>query len=170
LLNIFLTNKIFFIVLFAIAFTSFGILQSVNATHEDIDPTHGEIGITKDLTGGVTNQISFRDAFNGERQSATVNIDTSTIKAGFITVIVEEEDKNLDSTAIEVILSSATSTTSGNAETQFSLTETGPDSGIFQGSVPVSIGSSSGEELPIFFSDEIILAHLLVVIQTTTLA
>jgi len=77
----------------------------VNATHEDVEATHGEIGITKDLTVG-TNQISFRDAFNGERQSATVNIDTSTIKAGFITVIVDEEDKNLDSTAMEVILCS----------------------------------------------------------------
>jgi len=114
---------------------------------------HGEVtGITKPLDADATNIVSFRDTTNLMMHSLTVSVDTSAIKAGFITIIVQEEDANLDTTAIDVILSSATSTSSeleeppGLAFTV--MPETGPDTGVFSGTINIKrSGPSEGNNL-----------------------
>jgi len=122
------------------------LLPQVIAEH-GVDP-----GVTKPLGIGA-NIVDFRDTTNVMLQSSTVSVDTSTIIARFITIIVEEEDSNLDSTAIEVIFSSATSTASeleeGKPKATTSLFETGPDSGVFSGTITLSPGPTSGNNLKV---------------------
>jgi len=126
------------------------LLPQVTADHGE-DP-----GITKSLDAGISTIVSFRDTTNVLLQSVTLSVDTSTIKAGFFTIVVEEEDANLDSTAIDVILSSATSTSSGLDEATTSLSETGPDSGVFSGTIQVSVGGTTeGNNLELRLGDDI---------------
>jgi len=121
---------------------------------------HGQDpGVTKSLMAD-SNIVSFRDSTNMLLGSATVSVDASTIKAGFFSIIVEEEDSNLDSTAIDVIFSSATSTSSqlemppGVATTEMS--ETGPDTGVFSGTInAIRGGPTEGNNLNLGLGDEV---------------
>jgi len=133
---------------------------SVGFLLPEVIALHGEDpGVTKSLMAG-SNIVSFRDSTNMLLGSSTVSVDSSTIKAGFFTIIVEEEDSNLDSTAIDVILSSATSTSSqlemppGIATTEMS--ETGPDTGVFSGTINVKRGvTTEGNTLNLGLGDAV---------------
>jgi len=88
-------------------------------------------------------------------QSSTVSLDTSTIKAGFITIIVEEEDANLDPSSNDVVIASATSTSSAPIEVTAELTETSVDSGTFTGPLNVGPGPTTDDTLQLLLGDEI---------------
>jgi len=129
------------------------IAPDVDATHKILNDLVGDESITLDLIPGI-NQIFYRDSTNTDPQTHSIDVDASPIKAGFITISVTEEDSNLNPSGMDVILSSATSTTSGLDETPVTLTETGDDTGIFTGSLFVSPGGGDGV-LQLGLGDEI---------------
>jgi len=136
--NISSKGKLIFLVsILAISLVTLNVLQPVDARHSDE-------GFAIDLVAG-TNQISFRDSSNSNPQTHSVSLDTSTGKAGFVTITVVEEDSNLDFISADVILASLTSTSSGNDETVVILTESGADTGIFSGQVPISSSPQPGK-------------------------
>jgi len=103
-----------------------------------------------------SNIVSFRDSTNIMLQSSTISLDTSSVKAGFVTIIVQEKDANLDSSGIDVVLSSATSTSSGSEKATVELSETSEDSGTFSGKLFVSTsGPTSGDTLELGLGDAI---------------
>ena len=110
--------------------------------------------VTKSLVAG-SNIVSIRDITNLMPQMNTTNLDTSTIKAGFITIIVEEFDANLDGTGVDIVLSSATSTSSGSDTVTTQLVETGVDTGVFTGRLEITIGPTTDDELQLGLSDGI---------------
>jgi len=116
----------------------------VFVTFENVQAQHSDEGITKSLVVGI-NQLTYRDSSNTEPQNAIVSLDTSTAISGFVTITIEEEDSNLDFSAVDIILSSATSTSSGLVETEVQLEETGPDTGIFSGRLILSTTTEPGK-------------------------
>jgi len=107
-----------------------------------VNAEHGEDGIKIDLLEG-SNTVNFRDSTNTMSQSSTLSVDSSTIKAGFIIITVEEKDSNLDATNIDIIPANITST-SDPVGNDFLLTETGVDTAIFVGTAEVSPFESPG--------------------------
>jgi len=120
----------------AISLVAFNILQPVDARHSDE-------GITLDLIPGF-NQIDYRDSTNTNPQTHTLSLDTSTSRAGFVTIIVTEEDSNLNSDGVDIVLASATSTTGGLIE-NVELTESSVNSGTFSGQVFLSSTPQPGK-------------------------
>ena len=151
--NFTISKSISLVSILVLSIISVGFLLPQVIAEHGVDP-----GITKSVIAD-SNIVNFRDSTNVMLQSSTVSVDTSTIKAGFFTIIVEEEDSNLDSTGIDVILSSATSTASeleeGQPQAITSLSETGPDSGVFSGTINVSTSPTSGNNLKIGVDSEI---------------
>ena len=147
--NFTLSKSISLVSILVLSIISVGFLLPQVIADHGVDP-----GITKSLTAG-SQIINFRDTTNTNPQSSEVSVDTSTTRAGFFTIIVEEEDANLDATAIDVILSSATSTTSGSDEATTTMPETGPDTGVFSGTINVSLNPTSGNNLQVGPVDEI---------------
>jgi hypothetical protein len=117
--------------------------------------------------------VTFRDSTNVLLQSATLSVDTSTVKAGFITVILEEKDANLQSgpnafeetftqffrDGVEMRFSSASSTSSGQETVDVKLTETDANSGLFTGRLNVGSGATTDNELQLGIGDEISLFY-----------
>jgi len=112
--------------------------------------------------------VTFRDSTNVLLQSATVSVDTSTVKAGFITVILEEKDANLQSgpnsfpethpffrDGVEMRFSSVRSTSSGQETVEVKLTETDANSGLFTGRVDIGTGPTTDERLQLGLGDDI---------------
>jgi len=128
---------------------------------------HGEDpGITKTLDAGISTIVSFRDTANVLLQSVTLSVDTSTTNAGFFTVIVQEEDSNLDSSAIDVIFSSATSTSSVLDQAITMMFEIDPDTGVldpdtgfFSGTIQVSSSPTEGNNLELGPNDDIFVTY-----------
>ena len=119
--NTFDTKLFFLVSILAVSVVGFNIFQIVDAIHSDE-------GINLDLVAG-TNQIYIRDSSNTAPQTHSLHLDTSTVRAGFATITVSEDDSNLDFKSADIVLASATSTTSGDVETEVSLTESEPDFG-----------------------------------------
>jgi len=119
------------------------LLLQVGAFNEVYAPVSA-YSVSKTLAAG-DNPIAFRDSFNTAAQTATITLDVSTSGSGFVTIQVIEDDSNLDATAIDVIFASITSTTSGMLETQATLTETGTDTGVFEGTVDLSTELEPGK-------------------------
>jgi len=133
--------------IFSLFIIAFGILPPlVNA--ENPQPSV----VTLELDPG-DNIASFRDTTNVFPTSSTVNVDTSSIKAGFFTIIVEDKDANLDRTSLDVILSGATSTSSDQDIVETILTETGVDTGTFSGPVSVGLGPTTEDTLEVGLAD-----------------
>jgi len=147
------SSLLFSILLFA------PLTPDADATHKITNDLVGDVTITLDLIP-ETNQIFYRDSTNSDPQPTaqeigeTIQLDASTIKAGFVTISITEEDSNLNPSAMDVILSSATSTTSMLDETPVTLKETGNDTGIFTGILLVAQGGGDGV-LPLGLGDEI---------------
>jgi len=108
--------------------------------------------------------LTFRDSTNILLQSSTLSLDSTTIKAGFITIILQEEDANLQSapafagefpTGVEIRLSSASSTSSGQETVQVELTETDANSGLFTGRLNLGPGTTNDEQLQLGLGDGI---------------
>jgi len=133
----------------ALSLISMGLLLPQVIAEHGVDP-----GITKPLDVGP-NVVDFRDTTNIMLQSSTLSIDVRSIKAGFITIIVEEKDANLDSSGIDVVLSSATSTSSGSVEATVELSETSEDSGVFTGKLFVSLSDTSGDTVELRVGDDL---------------
>jgi len=148
------SSLLFSILLFA------PLTPDADATHKITNDLVGDVTITYDLIPAETNQIFYRDSTNSDPQPTaqeigeTIQLDASTIKAGFVTISITEEDSNLNPSAMDVILSSATSTTSGLDETPVTLKETGNDTGLFTGILLVAPGGGDGV-LPLGLGDEI---------------
>ncbi len=142
-------KPIFVISLFALSFMALGLLvPSVSASH-------GEDGITQPLGVGADQIISFRDVTNILLQSSTLTVDTSEASSGSIIINLEEPDANFNATTIQVVLSSATSTTSDSVEAIVELTETGIDTGTFSGTLILSLSTTSGNNLEVARGDDI---------------
>jgi len=146
------SKKSIFLVSIFVALIVLGLsLPSVDAAHPP-----GKDTVKIDLSSG-TNTISFRDAFNNKPQSSSV----SAIQDSFpdFTITVTDADANLDPNAIDVILSSASSTTSGASIATTELTETGFNTGIFQGKIFVRSTPTIGNELQVSNGDAILLIY-----------
>lgn len=105
------------------------ILQDVSAEHGE-DP-----GITTAVVVG-SNTLSFRDITNTAPQTSTLTLDESKVKKkGFYTINLEELDANLDVTAIDTVIATASSTTSELVmeSASVTLTESDVNTGIFSG-------------------------------------
>jgi len=112
---------------------------------------HGETGITKPL---VANSLP---------QSLTLTTDFSTIESDLsFTITVEEPDANLDSSAIDVTQNAtAFSDTSFPVNATTIMTETGPDTGIFTGTIQVSEeGPTAGNVLQISNDDVVTASYV----------
>ena len=139
--------------IFSLFIVAFGILTPlVNA--ENPQPSV----VTLELDPG-DNIVSFRDTTNVFHSSSTLTVDTSTIKAGFFTINVEDNDANLDRTSADVVLASAASTSSDPESVTALLTETGADTGTFSGPVSVGIGPTTDDTLQVGVSDELFVSY-----------
>jgi len=147
--------------LFAIILASIFVVGFFPSIVDAAHPPEND-SVSKSLVAG-SNIVSFRDITNIMEQSSAVSVDSSTIKAGFITIIVEEKDANLDSTGIDVVLSSATSTSSGLEKVTIELTETGVNSGTFTGPLTVTpfgpttdstLELGPGDDISVFYDPE----------------
>ena len=150
-----LEKSIFFISLFVISIITLGLFTPI------VDALHpvGFDSITKSLDTG-TNTVSFRDITNIASQTdadgnsvATISFDASTAIQGFITITATDADANLDTSEIDLVLSSITSTTSGASKATAILTETGVNTGTFSGPVNIVLSSTTGNNLQASASD-----------------
>jgi len=109
---------------------------------------------TKTLAAG-DNLIVFRDSANTANDTALVTLDTSTSESGFVTIQVIEDDSNLSATTIDSTFVNITSTTQPEGlDPLAQLTETGADTGVFEGRVDLSPGFVPGK-LRVSFGDEL---------------
>ena len=100
---------------------------------QEVSAEHGENpGITKPVVIG-SNTLSFRDITNTLPQTSTLTVDMSQSQQGLVTINLEELDANLDATAIETVIVTASSPTSGATVAIVPLTESGDNTGFFSG-------------------------------------
>jgi len=141
-----LAQAIFFVTVIALSAVAFGTFDEVEARHTE-SPSVADPGYSQALDDG-TNLLSYRDSSNTSPQdpdSIIPVIDISQINGGFVTVTISEDDSNLDDLGIDVIFASMTSTTSGDDEQEFTLTESSVNSADFVGQVLVSRGNEPGK-------------------------
>jgi len=100
--------------------------------------------------------VSLRDISNTANSTSTI---TGDAVPGTLSITVTDKDANFDSLSADVIMSSATSTTSGISEATATLTETGPDTGTFTGTIALSGSPTSGNNLETTSGDEINLCY-----------
>jgi len=113
--------------------------------------------------------ISYRDSSNALPQSHTLTVDTSTAQAGFFTVNLVELEANLASvpsfggvSGVDIVLATASSTTSDTVLMEFQLVETDVNSGEFTGILAFSTSGnnvdslliSKGDDISIFYEPE----------------
>ena len=144
-------KSIFFIAIISVA--AFGLLAPV------IEATHppGSDSVTRTITDG-DNTIDYRDITNLVDQAdapATTDIDTSNLRQDFFTIEVTDPDANLDTSGIDLVLSSASSTSSGEKKATAILTETGVNTGMFTGQIQIGLSSTTGDTLELRLGDDI---------------
>jgi len=133
-------KKLILLSVLLVSFVTLGVvLPSVDAVHPP-----GRDTVIVDLPNGDFN-VSFRDAFNSNPQSPTVTFDP---EVGFITITVNDIDANLDPNALDQVIASASSTGSTGVATTV-LTETGTDTGIFEGVILTTSNPTNGNNLQI---------------------
>jgi len=127
------SSKIIFVLaLFVLSFGVFEIFENIFATHNTI---------TKTFTSGIDKMISFRDIGNTDPTVRSISVDPDTTIELTITVIDDSAD--IDTGTLDVVFSSATSTTSGAAAATATLTETGVNTGEFTGTIILSSTSTT---------------------------
>ena len=135
-------------------FSIFGFANLMQNSFSEHPPSNDFI--TKSLTDGTMVTIDYRDITNTSPQSTTLSIDpASPIVGDTVTVTVEEQDANLDILELDIVISSATSTTSGLAEATIQMTETGVNTGTFSGTLILSSSATTGNTLEIAPDDEL---------------
>jgi len=147
-----ITNKtklILLVSMLAISLVAFNTSELVDAIH----PPGRDI-VTKALIPG-SNTISFRDISNTNPSISSVAIDPSTVKAGFVTIIVTDADANLDLMEPDAVLVDANSTSSGPNKATVQLEETGFDTGTFSGKLILSSSTTVGNNLQLGLGDDI---------------
>jgi len=148
-----LVNPVFIASILVFSIAGLGIIiQDVSADHGE------EPGITKAVVNG-SNTLSFRDIANTAPQTSTLTLDMSQAKQGLVTINLEELDANLDSTAIDLVIATANSTTSGPVKANVTLTETGIATGIFSGTLFLSTTESIDDTLQVSNGDSITASH-----------
>ncbi len=113
----------------------------------------GHDSITKNLDLGI-NEISFRDIDNTGPQTSSLDVDSSTVKAGFITVTVTDSEADIDLNGIDSVTAFGNVTTvSGSSKTvvPILLLETGTSTQTFVGEAKIVVGNtaSGNNEIPI---------------------
>jgi len=147
--NISSKGKLIFLVsLLAISLVAFSTLQLVDAIH----PPGRDI-VTKTINPG-TNTISFRDISNTNPTISSLELNTRSVKAGFITIIVTDADANLDLMETDAVLVFANSTSSGPNKATVVLEET-EDPGTFSGVLFLSSSTTVGNTLQLGIGDDI---------------
>ncbi len=160
-------KNILIVSILAISLASLVVIPTVYALHPA-----GNDSVTKIITA-AENEISYRDIFNNNKQVdphsfsevlsedpiATVEVDSTTAGSGFLSIEITDVDANLDASALDVILSSANSTTSGLVKTDFELTETDVDSGMFTGQLLISSEPEAGK-LQVVGGDDVIIQYV----------
>jgi len=144
--------RILIILVFSISIFSAGYyLQTIHAEH----PAPNDF-ITKSLTGGTIAIIDYRNTANTSPQSVTLDINSTSPKPGdTITVTVDEEDGNLDISALDVLLARANSQTSGSVNATIQMTETGVNTGFFSGTLILSSSTTTGNNLEFGQNDQL---------------
>jgi len=165
-------KSIFFIAIISVA--AFGLLAPV------IEATHppGADSVTRPITDD-DNTIKYRDITNrvdqvidpvspgtcdegytfnpdtNKCESGSSSVDTSNLREDFFTVEVTDPDANLDTSGIDLVLSSASSTSSGEKLATAILTETGVNTGMFTGPIQIGLSSTTGDTLELGLGDDI---------------
>jgi len=143
-------KSIFLVSLLVVSFASLGvILPNANANHDSMtktmDPTF--------------ERIPFRDVTNVVVQLSSLTLDFSKVDSGILTVSLNETDKNLDLVSIDTVIATANSTTSGAAQATILLNETGVNTGIFNGTLNLSLDTTSGNTIQVSKGDDITVSH-----------
>ena len=107
--------------------------------------------------GTGINTITLRDFTNSANNTATVSINKSTFNPGEnVTVTVTDDAANFDPDGIDIVFSSASSTTSGATTATTTLTETSANSAIFTGTIILNnSATTSGSTLEINSGDDV---------------
>lgn len=140
-------KNILIVSILVISLASLVVIPAVHAAHPA-----GNDSVTKIITAAA-NEIFYRDILNNNKQVDADGNSLSTVEKNVfftgeviaLSVKITDEDANLDASALDVILSSATTTTSGLEETEFELTETGVDSGMFTAQLILSSSTGVGK-------------------------
>jgi len=131
-------QAVFFISILSLSAVALGAFDEVYAALSTYSST-------KTLAAG-DNPIVFRDSANTANDTAIVTLDTSTTGSGFVTIQVIEDDSNLSATTIDSTFANLTSTTQPEGlDPLAQLTETGADTGVFEGRVEISPGFVPGK-------------------------
>jgi len=160
-------KNILIVSILAISLASLVVIPTVYASNPP-----GNDSVTKIITAAA-NEISYRDIFNNNKQVdphlfsevlsedpiATVEVDSTTEGSGFLSITITDVDANLDASALDKITSSANSTTSGLVKTNFNLTETDVDSGMFTFQLPISSEPEAGK-LQVVGGDDVIIQYV----------
>jgi len=151
-----LKNKIKLLAPAILLVVSLGLIGFVPPLVDGSNPP-GHDSVTETLVEG-TNVISLRDISITDNKTSTVQVDASTAGAGFIEIFVTDDDANLDTGGMDVILSSATSQSSGTIPTFVELHEIGDNTGTFSGRLFLSSSTQEGS-LKVGPSDSIFVSY-----------
>jgi len=148
------TSKSIFIVWlvgFSILLVGF-LIPMVNADHDTVE---------KSLDDGL-NEIFFRDISNTNPQTSSLDVDSSTSNAGFVTVTVSDPDANLDLDDIDAVTAFAgvISLSGLTRTTPINLPESGFNSGIFTSTVDLVLSSATGNQVEVNFGDTLSFSYL----------
>jgi len=142
-----INKKLILVSVLTVSLVTLGlVLPSVDALHPP-----GADTVVIDLPNGDIN-VSFRDAFNSNPQNPTVTVDS---KFGVVSITVNDTDANLDPNALDQVIASANSTSSGTDVATTILIETGTDTGIFKGKIFTSENPTNGNNLQVSVKDSI---------------
>jgi len=148
-----INKKLILVSLLTVSLVTLGlVLPSVDALHPP-----GADTVVIDLPNGDIN-VSFRDAFNSNPQNPTATAD-SNVSAGLVTITVNDVDANLDPNALDQVIASASSPTSGTDVATTVLIETGLDTGVFVGSIFTTPNPTTGDQLQVSLGDPITLIY-----------
>jgi len=143
-----LQNVTIVVLFFSCALVLLGSLNSI----QYVDATHGANFRTELIQPG-SEILTFRDSTNDLLQTSTLSVDTSTVNEGFITIVLQEDDANLqsapafDTTGVEIRIASVKSS-SDSQSVDVPLVETSANSRTFVGTHDVGPG---GEVLTITY-------------------
>jgi len=152
--NVHFTKPIFLALILGFSILSVGLfVPMVLAAHPA-----GNDSVSRDLVVGA-NTIAIRNINNPNGQVDANGDSIATVSVNFLefgkaTLKVTDADANLDSEGIDVVLSSLTSTTSGTAKAETQLFEDGPNTGTFTGTVILSSGTTTGNQLQFGLTDD----------------
>lgn len=122
-------------------------------------PTKPADSVRQTVLVGDNQEVNFRNITNVTNSSATAFLDKSSYSFADTAILtVNDPEANVDQTQLNietVKINSTTSTVNNPDSISLNVTETGPNTGIFQGSFKFTSGASSGNFLQIAPGDVI---------------